>query len=174
MHKKFIGFLAGSVGLIILDQLVKLWSRTAAQGVEGRTFLVVIQNVFELKLVFNKGVAFGMFEGRGVFLTPIAILIAAFTVYYSWKHRDEPARNHFVMALLASGAVGNLIDRLLFHQVTDMFWFRLIDFPVFNVADVCITFAGIAFAIEAFGQIFKKKAVSDEHPTGATQQTPLE
>jgi signal peptidase II len=41
--------------------------------------------------------------------------------------------------MIGAGAIGNLIDRLAFGQVTDMFWFRAIDFPVFNVADACIT-----------------------------------
>lgn len=173
MHKKFAAFAASTIGLVILDQLVKLWVRTAAQGVEGRTVAVWLPNIFELKLVFNKGVAFGMAQGKGVFLTPVALVIAGFAVYYSFKSKKEPISHHIVMALLAAGAVGNLIDRLAFGKVTDMFWARFIDFPVFNVADVCITFAGAAFVLAGVSEIFKKKSPEpqiSESPAPATSE----
>ena len=73
----------------------------------------------------------------------MAIAIAAGATWYSAKHTHEGPLSHVAMGLLASGALGNLYDRIVFGKVTDMFWFRAINFPVFNVADACITIATI-------------------------------
>lgn len=130
------------IGFIIVDQAVKWWSRSAAMGTEGRTFNPLWPGIFELKLVYNEGIAFGMAQGAGMWLAPIALLMAAGATWYTYKHRDDNALTPVTMGLLASGAIGNLIDRLAMGKVTDMFWIRAIDFPVFNIADVCITAAG--------------------------------
>lgn len=177
MHPRFRLFLTTSLTLLVIDQLTKWWARAAAEGVEGRSLAPLWPGVFELKLIYNEGVAFGMFQGGGVFLTPIAVAITAFTVYASLKGKDDPKINHVVLALLASGAVGNLIDRLAMGKVTDMFWFRLINFPVFNIADVCITFAGIAFVLGAFREMVTKKdqlPENSETPTPATSENSTE
>lgn len=161
MHARFKYFLIISLTLLALDQATKWWARAAAEGVEGRSIHPLWAGVFELKLVYNEGVAFGMLQGGGVFLTPIAIVITAFAAYYSYKHPQETKFNHLVLALLASGAVGNLIDRLAMGKVTDMFWFRLINFPVFNVADICISLAGAAFV---FGGLKELVHPTKPHP----------
>lgn len=127
------------ISLLLVDQLVKLWARNAASDIPGHTFMPLWPNVFELTLTFNEGVAFGMFQGKAIFLTPIAVLIAAGAAFYSWKHPRETLWAHTGMALVASGALGNLYDRLIHGRVTDMFHIRAINFPVFNVADICIT-----------------------------------
>ncbi len=125
----------------------------------------MIPGIFELKLIYNKGVAFGMMEGLGVFLTPIAVGIAIVAGYYSHKNAKAPLGLHITCALLASGAIGNLIDRLLAGKVTDMFWFRAINFPVFNFADVCISIAGAIFVLGAIKDMSKK---SHEEPIEAS------
>jgi signal peptidase II len=149
-------FLWVAAGALLLDQAVKVWVRTTAQGVEGRSLFVVWNNVFEIKLVFNEGIAFGMFQGAGVWLTPIAAVIAAGAAWYSLRHKHEPRATHVTMALLCAGAVGNLIDRVALGRVTDMFWVRAIDFPVFNVADVCITVAGVMLGVSVVIELFHK------------------
>lgn len=141
---------------LALDQAAKFWARAAAEGTEGRSLFEIWPGVFELKLVFNEGIAFGMFQGAGVFLTPIAALIAGGSMWYSLKHRHEPPSTHVTMSLLCAGALGNLIDRLWLGKVTDMFWIRAIDFPVFNVADVCITVAGVMLALSVLMELFHK------------------
>ncbi len=146
-----------SLGLLVIDQLVKLWARVAASGVEGRSLVALWPNVFELKLVYNEGVAFGMMQGMGVLLTPVALAIAIGAGVYSFRHPKDPLGTHVTTALLASGAIGNLIDRLALGHVTDMFWFRLIDFPVFNVADICITFAAVLLGWEALRDFVSHK-----------------
>jgi len=121
--------------------MVKGWARGAMS--EGGSIALPWPGVFELKLTYNEGVAFGFLKGLGVFLSPIAIAISLGACWYSLKHPKEGAASHIAMGLLASGALGNLIDRLFRGRVTDMFYARIIDFPVFNVADSCITVATV-------------------------------
>lgn len=119
------------------DQLVKLWVRSVL--VERASLDGPWPGVFEITLSYNKGVAFGMLQGFGVYMAPIAIAIAIATGIYSYRNAKESMWVHVSLSLIASGALGNLYDRLVLGHVTDMFYFRLIDFPVFNVADSCIT-----------------------------------
>ncbi len=122
-----------------LDQATKAWARSAFVEHEAPGF--PWPGVFELTLQYNEGIAFGMFQGVAVFLTPIAVAIALGAWLYSHRHPEESAWTHVSMALLTGGALGNLYDRLVLGKVTDMFSFRAINFPVFNVADSCITVA---------------------------------
>lgn len=143
--------------LLAADQVIKLWARVSAQGVEGRSLWPLWPGVFELKLVFNEGVAFGMLEGKGFWMFPIALAMAGFAAYHTWKHPDAPSIVHVTTAALAAGAIGNMIDRVVSQRVTDMFWIRLINFPVFNLADVCITFAGTMLVLSALADMLKPK-----------------
>lgn len=129
------------LGSLTLDQGLKAWTR--GRLVENQSLDLPWPGVFELKHVTNDGIAFGMFPGMAIMLTPIAVGIALFAIYYIHKHRRESVWMHLAMAFLAAGAVGNLYDRVFKGGVTDMFWFRAINFPVFNLADVWITFATI-------------------------------
>lgn len=121
--------------------------------------------MFELKLVYNEGVAFGMMQGAGIYLTPVAVGIAVLAGWYSWNHGKEHTGLHVTCALLAAGSIGNLADRLAHGKVTDMFWIRAINFPVFNLADVCITVAGVLFI---FGALKDASHKSKEIPADAT------
>lgn len=164
MKNRFHLFLILVPLLFALDQVVKVWARAVAGGVEGRSIFPVWPNVFELKLVYNEGVAFGMFQGFGVFLAPVAIGIAAVAAWHSWKHPNDGAASHVTASLLAAGALGNLFDRLAFGKVTDMFWIRVINFPVFNVADVCITVAGAMLVLAAVRDVIHRSGRAHEAP----------
>ena len=154
------------VGLLIVDQLVKFWARGAVDGREGASIMALWPGVFELTLVFNRGIAFGQLQGMGVWLTPIALLIAGGSIWYSMRHPDASKIYHIISALFAAGALGNLFDRLFLGMVTDMFDFRLIKFPVFNVADACITVSGVIMVLlwirEAFEEKKEKQAPNAE------------
>lgn len=141
-NKKFLIFLAVTISLIILDQVVKHISRTAGQWVDERSIGVLIPGIVEFKLVFNKGIAFGLMKNMAVFMTPVAVAMAIGAGVYSFRKPEEKTFSHVTAGLLAAGAVGNLIDRLWLGKVTDMIWLKFINFAVFNVADMCITFAG--------------------------------
>ncbi|HRI44474.1 MAG TPA: signal peptidase II [Fimbriimonadaceae bacterium] len=123
-----------------IDQASKAWARAEFRPSER---LALWPNVFELTLTYNEGIAFGLFKGAGVLFAPIALVIAIGSGWYSWRHPKEGRFVHFSLAMLAAGAIGNLVDRLWLGRVTDMFYIAAIEFPVFNWADTCITFAAI-------------------------------
>lgn len=145
------------IGMLVLDQAVKFWARGAVDGRENASIFALWPGVFELTLVFNRGIAFGQLQGYGVLLTPIALLIAGGSIWYSMKHPQASKVYHIIAALFAAGALGNLIDRLLMGKVTDMFDFRLIKFPVFNVADACITVSGVVMVLLWIREAFEEK-----------------
>jgi signal peptidase II len=149
------------VGFLILDQIVKAWVRHAFNEHGGYPFW---PGVFELTLTYNKGIAFGQLQGFGVFLSPIAVIIAAAAGYYSYRHPKEGNWTHVAMGLLASGALGNLYDRVVLHQVTDMFWLRCINFPVFNIADACISVAAGILVVKWTLEGFHKPASAEDPP----------
>lgn len=143
--------------MLVLDQAVKFWAREAVDGRENASIMALWPGVFELTLVFNRGIAFGQLQGYGVLLTPIALLIAGGSIWYSMKHPQASRVYHIIAALFAAGALGNLIDRLFLGKVTDMFDLRLIKFPVFNVADACITVSGVIMVILWIREAFEEK-----------------
>ena len=147
-----------------LDQWVKAWVRTNMRPDQS---LAWWPNVFELRYAKNTGIAFGQLEGKGVLLTPIAVVIAIGAVAYVYRHPKESRWNHVAFGLLASGALGNLYDRIVAHEVTDMFFFRLINFPIFNVADACITVATIMLMIGWWREAGTKTADAPEGAIGS-------
>lgn len=167
-------FLAIFGATLILDQLVKGLARAALN--DGNFFANTERignlsplpwpGVFELKLIYNRGVAFGMLEGKGHLMAPVGLLIAGFCLWYSGKMPARPRLPHVALALVASGAVGNLIDRVWKQKVTDMFWFRAIDFPVFNIADACISIGVVLLFLAGF--------MPGALPTEAPKEDPVE
>jgi signal peptidase II len=131
---------------LALDQATKLWARTSF--VEHQSPGFPWPGVFEFTLTYNEGIAFGLFQGLGLLLAPVAVAIAFGAWLYSTYNPKEGAWTHAAMALLCGGALGNLFDRIVFKKVTDMFWFRAIDFPVFNIADSCITISAAILIVK--------------------------
>ena len=160
LKKKQFIFWIVLILLTAVDQLVKHWARGALH--QGEALPRPWPGVFEIELTFNQGIAFGFLQGKGIALTPIAVIISAGSIWYSLRHPDESTWNHVGFGLLAAGAVGNLIDRVVFNQVTDMFWFRKINFPVFNVADSCITVATIMLILGWWVEGMRRKPSTPE------------
>lgn len=155
MNRKQLAYAVLLPLMLILDQLVKAWVRSSLP-IHGSFAGLPFPGIFELTLTYNEGIAFGMLQGAGKFLTPVAVLIAGGAGWYSWKHPHESVWSHVAMGLLSAGALGNLYDRLVHQRVTDMFWFRLINFPVFNVADSCITIATVILMMTWWGEAVRQ------------------
>ena len=159
-----MAFLLTGLVMLGLDQLVKAWVRGAVP-VHGSLGGKPFPGIFEITLTYNEGIAFGMLQGMGPLLAPVAVVIAIASAWYSFRHPEEFWLSHVAMGLLASGALGNLYDRVVAHKVTDMFWFRLIDFPVFNIADSCITVATVLLMISWWRDAAKLKTSSVTSPS---------
>ena len=134
-----------TAALIFFDQLTKYMAR---RDLADEPF-TIIDKVFKLKLLSNKGAAWGMFQGRISILSFISIALMAVLIYFFIKI-PENKKYHLLRILFIfvfSGALGNLIDRFYQGYVTDFLYIELIDFPIFNVADIYITFAMFAVFI---------------------------
>ena len=131
------------VVLVGADQLIKLWAATSLiqQPVS------VVDGVFELQYLENRGAAFGILQDhRWVFmvLTGIFVLVALYALIF--KKFAHPVTK-WAVVLLCAGGMGNMIDRIFRGYVVDMFYFKLIDFPIFNFADCCVVIGAILFVL---------------------------
>ena len=131
--------------LILFDQWTK--SLAVAHLMNQEPF-VIIEGVFQLRYLENRGAAFGMMQGQQtvfVIMASVAVLAIAYMYFkLPWKKRFHPLRA--VGLCIAGGAVGNLIDRVMLGYVVDFFYFELIDFPIFNVADIYVTCSTVILA----------------------------
>jgi signal peptidase II len=153
-----------AVGLLAaLDQLAKFIVTGNFELHESRP---LIKGVFSLTYIRNEGIAWGMFQGgRIVFLVITVIVLAAcFYVYYKISGEKKLAPVRYCLIFVAAGSIGNMIDRVKLGYVVDFFDFELINFPVFNVADIYVTVSMILLIIlicfvykdEDFEVLFKK------------------
>lgn len=136
--KKYIQIFSLIIILILADQLTKLWALAELRGSEG---ISVITGIFELQYLENRGAAFGILQNHQVLFLLITVLAAVLLTYIYARIPDDkkyiPLRICYV--LLMAGAFGNMIDRAFRGYVVDFFYFKLIDFPIFNVADIYVT-----------------------------------
>ena len=131
-------------GLIAADLLTKL-----AASKLGSREVVLIPGVLSLSYIENHGAAFGIMQGRQWLLIVIsAVIIAAAVVFYIRRIRDIQYRYlRVLIVFLVAGALGNMIDRIMLGYVRDFIYFKLIDFPVFNVADIYVTVSAVLILI---------------------------
>ena len=139
-RKQFLWYLWGLIALaagIALDQWTKF---LAATYLKGEADIVLIKDVFCLHYLENRGAAFGIFQGQKTFfiITTLLLLAAALYFYIRLPYTKRFTAFRVCTVLVAAGGIGNMIDRLCNNYVTDFFYFELIDFPVFNVADIYV------------------------------------
>ncbi len=131
-----------SVVLVLLDQYTKT---LAVVHLKGRDPYVILDGIFELLYSENRGAAFGMLQGRQGFFFVIGLVVLAAAAYVMYRMPSwANGRYHFLKLctiMITAGAVGNMVDRTLQGYVVDFLYFKLIDFPIFNVADIYVTVA---------------------------------
>lgn len=144
--KQICMFSLSALILIFFDQWTK---HLAVTHLKGNPAFVIIEGVFELFYSENRGAAFSILQGKQGFLFLITLAVLVFTVYALIK---MPVSRRFLplticLNMLASGAIGNMVDRVSNGYVVDFLYFSLIDFPIFNVADIYVTTSAAAFLI---------------------------
>lgn len=130
---------------VALDQLTKYLAITYIKD----NPITLIEGVFQLRYLENRGAAFGMLQNQQWFFLIITLVTLCIVTYIYLK---LPRDKHFnplriCMISLMIGAIGNMIDRIRFQYVVDFFFFELIDFPIFNVADIFATLSTVALII---------------------------
>lgn len=148
-----------AIWLIFMDQITKYY---AICLLKGRDDVSVVGDVLHFKYLENKGAAFSMFHGRASFMVIVSILTFVVLVLFAygyWKLLKEGRflAERIAIIFLFGGAAGNLIDRVRLHYVVDFIYVKIIDFPVFNIADCYITCAVVFVIIRLIYCMVKKK-----------------
>ena len=135
--------------VIIVDQLVKFWVEDTLFGTDIVRF---IPGVISLVNVHNYGAAFGFLDTSGarIYFLVAAGLFALLVVIALATNFITGRLSRWCLVFVAAGGLGNMIDRLLYGYVVDMFKVELFNFPVFNVADIFITVFAILFVLAMF------------------------
>lgn len=141
-YRACIGLIVLFLVLLALDQAIKYF----ADGyLAFGTSVPLIGGLIDLTRVHNTGAAFGMFQGGGWLLILVRALTSGALVYAMIRWRSElSAFIHIALTFILAGAIGNLVDQIAFGYVRDMFAFAFFDFPVFNMADACVTVGSAA------------------------------
>lgn len=148
MKKNHYIILGSVLLLVLLDQLTKQY---IVKTMNIGEYITVIENFFLINSHRNTGGAWGILTGQMTifyFITAIAFVL----FYYLIKEVDFSYKKLYSIAviLLIAGAIGNFIDRLLFQEVVDFLDFYIFgyDFPIFNIADICLVIGMFLFAYD--------------------------
>jgi len=146
-----------TVSVVFIDRMTKILFTSLLSFGES---LPVIRKVFHVTLVHNTGIAFGLFKDQGIvfiIIPIIAIVLLVFNIYYYRQNNQALSRTYIIaFSLILGGAIGNLIDRIIYGYVIDFIDFRI--WPVFNIADSSITIGAIMIAWKCF-QLTHHKSV---------------
>lgn len=143
-----------SVLLIVLDQFTKY---LAVKHLMNQPNIVLWEGVFELQYLENRGAAFGIMQGQKLFFVIFTSIAMCAIAWFYLKKIPDAKKYRFlevICVMLFAGGIGNFIDRVRLNYVIDFFYFSLIDFPIFNVADIYVTVA--AFAMVLLGMFYYK------------------
>ncbi len=140
-RKKITFLIADIIAFIVLVALDQFTKILAVANLKDKASFPIIRNVLELQYLENKGAAFGMLQNQKAFFILIAILILIIIVYVLALVPDDMKYNalHILLVMIGSGACGNMVDRFRTNYVVDFIYFKLINFPIFNVADIYVT-----------------------------------
>lgn len=130
---------------IAADRITKLLAEARLSGKEAVPF---VKGIAELTYLRNTGAAFSFLSGKTKLLAVFTLVVIAFLIVFLLKQtKKNPGKKLYLMslAMIITGAVGNMWDRFAYGYVIDFINFTFMHFPVFNVADIFITVGGIAF-----------------------------
>ncbi len=134
---------------VALDQITKYF---AIANLKGQKPFIIWKGIFQLEYLENRGAAFGLFQNQRLFFF---LSVALICIAVLWFYVRVPMEKHFLplricAVLVMAGAFGNFLDRLRLNYVVDFLYFKLINFPIFNVADIYVTAAAFAFFLLIF------------------------
>ncbi len=137
------------VVIVVADFVTKQWALSALTG-QGR---VPVTDFFNLVLVWNTGVSFGMFRSGGEagrwLLTGLALVITCVLLF--WLRRERRLWPRLAIWLIIAGALGNVVDRIRFGAVVDFLDFHLFGYhwPAFNIADSVIVVGAVLLVVDS-------------------------
>lgn len=140
-----------SIGVIILDQATKYW---IVHYVMVPPRIIEVTTFFNIVMVWNKGVSFGLFSSQSLWtqalLGCVAIIICTFL--FAWLRNTKSIWLATALGLVIGGALGNVIDRGIYYSVADFLDFHVFEYhwPSFNVADMAISLGIIILILDGF------------------------
>ena len=141
--------LTTTFSVVLIDRITKVFFSNLLSY--GESF-PIIKNVFHMTMIHNTGIAFGLFKDQGIvfiIIPIIAIILLVFNIFYYKQNNEALSRVYIVaFALILGGAIGNLIDRIVFGYVIDFIDFRI--WPVFNIADSAISIGAVMIGLKCF------------------------
>ncbi|MGN1014655.1 MAG: signal peptidase II [Butyricicoccus sp.] len=143
--------LLGIAVLVAVDQMVKFWTVSVLKDIGT---IPLIPNVFQLTYVENRGAAFSILQNQQWLFIIIALVFLVVIAVALRRNYVQTMLGKFALLLICSGAIGNVLDRIFRHFVVDMLYFSLIDFPVFNVADIYVC---VGVALFFYYMLFQHK-----------------
>ncbi|MBQ2287364.1 MAG: signal peptidase II [Lachnospiraceae bacterium] len=137
---KYIKALISTIVLVLFDQWTKLMVLTHIKPISS---VSLIRGVLSFTYHENRGAVWGIMQGQipVLIVTTIVILAVVLFIYFKIPDSRKYIWLRIVSVLLISGAIGNFIDRIFRHYVVDFIYFELINFPIFNVADIYVCVA---------------------------------
>lgn len=134
--------------LIIIDRFTK---NLAVMYLKDKTAINIIPGALELYYLpnGNTGAAFGMLQGKQGLFIAIAVIVVMIIGYviYNMPFNKKASFINIMLCLVAAGGIGNMVDRAMNSYVVDFIYFSLINFPIFNVADIYVSVATVLLVI---------------------------
>lgn len=150
MNKRKVKMLClDAVIILILTAIDQFTKYMAVVHLKGKEDISLLKGILHLQYLENRGAAFGLLQEQKWFILFIGILFLAVIIFLMVKLPNQKKYNklHLVSAVVAAGAIGNMIDRIRFDYVIDFISFVAVNFPIFNFADICVTLSVISAAI---------------------------
>lgn len=153
-QKETIAAIIFAVIMLILDQVSKV---LASNILPFRSGVEIIKKFLYFTYTTNKGAAWSILEGKSWFFIVVAILSFIVLGYFFIHSKPEDRLSRFGIIIILSGTLGNAIDRLLFGYVRDFIDVMIFgyDFPIFNIADICICVGVGLVILEVFEEEYQ-------------------
>lgn len=147
--RKRIAILLDAAALILLTAIDQITKYHAVLRLKNKPAIPLIEDVLELNYLENRGAAFGLLQNQKFFFLFVGIVILGVILFVLFKIPGKKKYDwlHVLLVMIASGAIGNMIDRVRLDYVVDFISFVLINFPIFNVADMYVTISMIGLFI---------------------------
>ena len=163
-----LGIISIVVSLLLagIDQLVVTYLKPV-----GSVPLIKIGETEWLNFTYceNTGMSFSMLEGQRVILIALPVILIGLVEWYIFSGKIEKKPELFALAALAGGGFGNLIDRVFLGYVVDFIDVKIINFAIFNFADICAVLGGI-FTVIFFILEDNKEKKKESAETGAIEE----
>ena len=140
-----LNFLSLSIFIILIDQFTKYLMFYNKKLFINKDFLL-----FKLYFVKNYGAAFNIFSGSRIFLSLISILFSILLIYLILRKNTLNSFDLYSYSFILGGTIGNGLDRIYRGFVVDFINLNIINFPVFNIADISINIGFIFLLYNIF------------------------